>query len=168
MNKTFVKIVLWLSVIVWMGVIFWFSAQNASDSAELSGQTVRKLVQFFVRDFNDLPEHVQYDMVKNLEHLVRKAAHVTVFFILGILVTMALLQHEIKKRFQAALLICVLYAVSDEVHQIFVDGRGAQIVDVFIDSCGALAGICLVLLISRMNLIKMRITEILLLIKKNI
>jgi len=168
MNKTFLRIVLWLAVITWMGLIFYFSAQNASDSAELSGQTVRKLVEFFVKDFKDMPDHAQYSMVKNLEHMVRKTAHMAVFFVLGTLVTSALLQHTVKKRFWTALLICILYAVSDEVHQLFVEGRGAQIEDVFIDSLGALAGICLVLMINSLGFIKMRTTEIILLIKKHL
>jgi VanZ family protein len=36
---------------------------------------------------------------------------------------------------------CILYAISDEVHQLFVLGRGAQVVDVLIDSLGAFVGI---------------------------
>jgi VanZ family protein len=36
---------------------------------------------------------------------------------------------------------CVLYAVSDEVHQLFVPGRGAQVTDVLIDNAGAFVGI---------------------------
>ncbi|PGY12090.1 VanZ family protein [Bacillus sp. AFS031507] len=37
--------------------------------------------------------------------------------------------------------ICVLFAVSDEFHQLFVAGRGAQVKDVFNDSAGAMMGI---------------------------
>ena len=46
-------------------------------------------------------------------------------------------------------LVCVLYAISDEVHQLFVPGRGAQVKDVFIDSAGAIVGVGLYLIISR-------------------
>lgn len=38
-------------------------------------------------------------------------------------------------------MICILYAISDEVHQLFVPGRGGQVRDVIIDSAGAIAGI---------------------------
>jgi VanZ family protein len=48
-----------------------------------------------------------------------------------------------------ALLICVLYAISDEVHQLFVPGRGGQVKDIIIDSAGATVGIGVYLLISR-------------------
>jgi VanZ family protein len=40
-----------------------------------------------------------------------------------------------------SLVFCVLYAISDEVHQLFVPGRGAQVTDVMIDSFGAFVGI---------------------------
>jgi VanZ family protein len=48
------------------------------------------------------------------------------------------------------------YAASDEFHQVFVSGRSPLIVDVLIDTCGALAGILLLLLVrfihGRLNL----------------
>jgi len=47
--------------------------------------------------------------------------------------------------------ICVLYAVSDEVHQLFVPGRGRQVRDVLIDSAGAIVGIGLYRVVSRIN-----------------
>ena len=40
-------------------------------------------------------------------------------------------------------MFCSLYAISDEVHQLFVPGRGAQVKDVFIDIAGAAVGIFL-------------------------
>lgn len=40
-----------------------------------------------------------------------------------------------------ALVIYIIYAVSDEFHQLFVPGRGAQLKDVLIDCAGAAIGI---------------------------
>jgi VanZ family protein len=37
--------------------------------------------------------------------------------------------------------ICVLCAMLDEFHQLFVPGRGAQVKDVIIDTVGAIVGI---------------------------
>ena len=50
---------------------------------------------------------------------------------------------EVKgvKRIVLALVICVLCAMLDEFHQLFVPGRAAQVKDVIIDSIGAIAGI---------------------------
>ena len=39
-----------------------------------------------------------------------------------------------------ALLLCVLYAGSDEWHQLFVPGRTSSLFDVALDSCGAAFG----------------------------
>jgi VanZ family protein len=49
----------------------------------------------------------------------------------------------------AAWLFTVLYAVTDEIHQSFVPGRNASVVDVFIDAAGALAGLFLLLNVRR-------------------
>jgi VanZ family protein len=50
------------------------------------------------------------------------------------------LQINIKEVF-IALIFCILYATSDEIHQAFVPGRGPQVKDVFIDSAGSFIGI---------------------------
>ncbi|MFR1872919.1 MAG: VanZ family protein [Coprococcus sp.] len=38
------------------------------------------------------------------------------------------------------MLSAALYAVTDEIHQLFVPGRSGQITDVILDSCGGLIG----------------------------
>ena len=44
------------------------------------------------------------------------------------------------KGIAAAGIVCVLYAISDEIHQIFVPGRSGQFSDVLLDSAGAVIG----------------------------
>lgn len=43
-----------------------------------------------------------------------------------------------------AFLIAAIYAISDEIHQLFVDGRHGTAVDVVIDSLGALTALLLI------------------------
>ena len=69
--------------------------------------------------------------------VLRKGAHVTEYAILGLLLLRAV------GRELPALLIGVAYAITDEVHQHFVQGRHASPVDVAIDSAGILLGIVL-------------------------
>ncbi len=38
-------------------------------------------------------------------------------------------------------MICVLYAIFDEIHQLYVPGRSGEIIEVLIDSVGAGVGI---------------------------
>lgn len=74
---------------------------------------------------------------------IRKTAHFSVYLLLGVLVMNALRRSGVigLKAVALAIGICVLYAVSDEVHQLFVPGRGGQARDVLIDSAGAILGI---------------------------
>lgn len=69
-----------------------------------------------------------------LHGLIRKAAHFTNYAILFWL----LLRGPLTGRPYAALGICVLYALLDEGHQIFVPGRTPSLYDVALDSSGAL------------------------------
>jgi VanZ family protein len=67
--------------------------------------------------------------------LLRKLAHLTEYALLGALLLRA------TPRPGLALGLAALYATSDEVHQHFVEGRHAALVDVLIDTAGALVGI---------------------------
>lgn len=81
--------------------------------------------------------------------LMRKSAHFIAYLILGFLVSHALKNEAavspsiIWKRRGISLLLCVVYAISDEFHQVFVPGRGPLLKDVFIDGSGAALGILL-------------------------
>ncbi|WP_051910462.1 VanZ family protein [Carnobacterium pleistocenium] len=81
----------------------------------------------------------------DLHHFIRKNAHFFIYLILGGLVKYALTSTGIKgvKAIGIGLLICIVYAISDEAHQLLVPGRGGQLSDVVIDSWGAGLGISL-------------------------
>jgi len=57
-------------------------------------------------------------------------------------------------------LLCAIYAVSDEIHQMYVPGRGAQTADVLIDCSGAVAGLFLYWLTASLPGFKRRRKEI--------
>ena len=48
-----------------------------------------------------------------------------------------------------AIIICILYAISDKLHQLFVIGRSCELRDVFIDSLGSVSGIIIYNLIEK-------------------
>ena len=48
---------------------------------------------------------------------------------------------RLKRRWPIALAICVVYAVMDEIHQLFIPERAGMIADVLLDSAGAVTGI---------------------------
>ena len=144
------KFFLYLSfVLIWMGVIFGFSAQKSDQSDETSLGVGRIIAEIFVADFDAMPEDEQFELIDGWNTVIRKMAHFCEYAVLGIFVVMLLLQVKISKRktVMIGILICALYAVTDEVHQYFVPGRACQIRDVCIDSAGAAAGILLVTII---------------------
>ena len=147
MNKNRIRWILWSLVIIWMVMIFIFSAQPSEQSSALSGGFIQSIMDIVNPDFEKLPPEQQKIIIENFQHITRKAAHLLAYTVLGILCMTALQQHAMmkKKRMITAFLICICYAVTDEVHQLFVSGRSAQVTDVCIDSLGALIGIGLVI-----------------------
>ena len=76
--------------------------------------------------------------------LLRKAAHFTEYALLAALWWRALRSRVTESTaLLAALAIAVGYAITDEIHQTFVDGRTGSPVDVLIDTAGAATGVVL-------------------------
>ena len=69
--------------------------------------------------------------------LLRKLAHAAEYAVLGALLARA------TGRPRLAFALAVLYAISDELHQLAVPGRRGAALDVAIDAAGALTGIAL-------------------------
>lgn len=131
------KIVSWIFVCVWMALIFYLSHQSGEESSELSSGVMQTIVTIIT---SVLPLKIDLSQF----HLyIRKGAHFFAYFMLGILVINALKKNEkiIWKDLVYALMICVIYAISDEIHQVFVPGRSGEVRDVIIDSAGSLSGI---------------------------
>ena len=103
-------------------MIFLFSSQAGAESSKIS---------------NDL--------------IIRKLGHFSEYMLLGFFSFCYLSNlfieknkmRDFKKTVIFSFLFSVLYASSDEFHQTFVVGRDGNIVDVLIDSSGALVGILL-------------------------
>ncbi len=70
-----------------------------------------------------------------------KFIHAVAYMPLGFLFYMSLIKSGFRRYgFALAMLLTVLYGVTDEFHQAFVPGRYATIGDVMADSIGALLG----------------------------
>lgn len=115
-----------------MGVIFFFSHQPAGSSDTQSG--------FFVELLEPITPITDTDF---LTFLTRKAAHITIYFILGILVYGAVRQHiaSRKKAVLISLGAILGYATLDEIHQLFIPGRSGEVRDVLIDTVAGTVGI---------------------------
>lgn len=144
---TLKKLLSWTAVLLWMILIFNLSSQVAEQSNELS----TGITEVIIIIIEKVDPNADFD-IHAFNHIIRKNAHFFAYFVLGILVINAFRRSGVfgYKSIVLALLICVLYAVSDEVHQYFVPGRGPGVKDVFIDSAGAVVGIMLYLGISKL------------------
>jgi len=145
---TIKNVIRWLPALIWMGIIFYLSAQPAQESSELSSVVMHWLLDFVE---NWLTIDASY-----FHLVVRKGAHLSAYFILAMLTMYALgasfsldkcCSHWIPAGL--AFVICVLYAASDEIHQLFVPGRSGQLSDVGIDAFGALLGIGVYIIVKK-------------------
>ena len=139
-HRNSTHIFLWIAVFLWMALIFNLSSKAVEQSNSLSTEIAKTVV---VITEKVAPEKATEIDIRELNHLIRKKSHFLIYLVLGILSMGAVRQSRIYgiKGVVVTLLFCSLYAISDEVHQLFVPGRGAQISDVFIDIAGASVGI---------------------------
>lgn len=146
--------------LLWMVLIFMMSGADDDASNAQSGTICRFLCETFVDGFGELPPEEQQALQESLSFPVRKSAHFAEYTILGLLLTLtagawfpAGFSTEKKEssvlyprtgsfpvRIGGPLIIGTLYAVTDEIHQLFVPGRAGQARDVLIDACGIFVG----------------------------
>lgn len=126
-------IYLFLSV-AFMVIIFMFSSQTAETSGAESVFITEKILRFFT----DTPSQALLDIT---ETVFRKLCHFCEYAVLCILWYKTLRSFGCNSKKSAfSIIICVLYAISDEIHQYFVPGRACRLYDVFIDSFGGCTG----------------------------
>ena len=130
-------------VIFWMGFIFSFSSSEGEDSGSLSRDLLVKVIEV-VTPYKDGDAKME-ELVDVLHFPFRKLAHFTVYFILGATVINMFYAFNINKyTLILSVIICIVYAISDEVHQMFVSNRNGQISDVLLDSSGSCLAIYLI------------------------
>lgn len=122
----------WSMVIGWMVLIFIFSSQPGEVSNG-NNKFVIYVLNWIGIDLNSILGNLS-------DFIVRKAAHFIIYFILYLLSYRAVNTKKNKdiKGFIVPILMVILYAISDEIHQAFVPGRGPALKDVLVDTSGGL------------------------------
>ena len=149
-----------LPALVMMYVIYSFSAQTGEVSGTLSYETSKTIVLAYNRILDKgYSNELLNILILQIHPLVRKLAHVGVYFALAITVAFPLYVYRIRGffLFLTGGVFCVLFAFLDEYHQSFVAGRGPSLRDVGIDSIGIVLGLIiaqLVCFIGRKTLFK--------------
>jgi VanZ family protein len=82
-----------------------------------------------------------------------KVGHFGIYFILGYLLTRMLCAGDVNKLtksvFIGAIILGSLYGMSDEIHQMFVPGRNADIADWIADTLGVISAQVAVIFLSK-------------------
>ncbi|MCD7773759.1 MAG: VanZ family protein [Ruminococcus sp.] len=153
-SRTAFNIIVWILTLLWLCVIFRFSAMPAQQSSEQSSLIISVLNSLFNLDLSSGEIIQKFSIAQSIDFFVRKTAHFTEYAILGVLSFLSfseLGRRQARRRmfqFSASLIFCLLYAASDETHQLFVSGRSAAVRDVLIDFLGSVAGVAVILLVT--------------------
>lgn len=127
MNKKiyhFVSLILWLLTVV---LIFFLSHQTGEESSNSSGS-------FLVFIESILKTEVS-------EGFLRTAAHFTEFMVLGLLTINLSYSYKGYLSPYKAVIFGSLYAVTDEIHQIFIPNRACELKDYLVDTAGVVIGV---------------------------
>jgi len=139
----------WLPVFVGMAIIFIFSTGVFSSS---NTSWLAKTVLCF------LIPGISAEEVGWINSFIRKAAHILEYFLLGLLLFRAFRGGSVASfhwRWSFfALIMIVLLAAGDEIHQFFVPTRSASPLDVGIDTAGGMLAqfACVLWYVARMKL----------------
>ncbi|WP_257350233.1 VanZ family protein [Pseudalkalibacillus decolorationis] len=142
-------ILYWLPVLIWVGIIFYSSSQPYQEQdikPFLSDQIPLDWVSglFGNLEFDYAGEEVSVDQLGEagfVEFFLRKLAHLSVYFILFLLIYRAIFcTTKIKYIKTTALLLSFIYAASDEFHQGFTANRSPYTEDVLLDTVGIIIG----------------------------
>ena len=118
-------------VLLWLSVVYGMSSFDATASQSQSNIIVNIINELFnISDINT---------INTISFIIRKIAHFSEYFILGML--MYNMMHNFNKKYYIAMIICILCASLDELYQSFIPGRSSKILDVIIDSSGAILGV---------------------------
>ena len=152
MNKTIKIILLFILAIVWMICIYKLSSMNSNNS---NGKSTG-ILSIFIEDALDITNeygitnsHPSDEKIERISLLIntpmRKVMHASVYFVLSfflmILLNILLEHKKIWITIILTSLLCIFFAIGDEYHQTFVDGRTGQTIDIVIDTIGSVLGL---------------------------
>ncbi len=140
-----IRIILVILLIGTFYMIFNFSNQDGQKSGGLS----RKVTTIIVEKILFISDDTKVEKIEQIEPIIRKLAHFSIYMVTGILLMSlaSTYQMETMRKIYISMLIGMIYAISDEIHQVFVPDRAAKVTDVIIDTLGVGTGIAMVLII---------------------
>ncbi len=138
------KILIWIPAIIMAMLIFGFSKQDGEESRGLSYKAADIILTVCdkagIVDYND---NNRDSMIESVQFPIRKAAHMTEYAVLSVLIMLALIVDGLKGTRLPVIsaIIATVFAATDEFHQRFVPGRYGCLRDVLIDAAGSIIGL---------------------------
>ncbi len=134
----------WALSLLWSVKIFWFSTGTFRGAA--TGRVLRSVLAAL----NIVLSEGTFRLV---HQALRKGAHVAEYAVLFLLLYRSIggsgfLRWKPKTAALAAA-VCVAYSLTDELHQVFVRGRGPSLADCALDAAGGLAALVILRTISK-------------------
>lgn len=147
MKINILRIILIILLLGTFYIIFGFSSQDGEESSGVS-RTITEKITSNAKWVQEKSEDEKQETLDMVEKVIRKIAHFSIYTVVGILLMALMSTYNLSNRKRAIIseITGIIYASSDEIHQLFTPGRSAQITDVMIDSMGVLLGILLVIL----------------------
>lgn len=146
------RFLLFVPALLFMCMIFSFSGETGEESSSLSltvTTTVVDSINNVVYDKTMSNDSYQ-NLIDTLHTPVRKLAHMSEYAILYLLIFFPLMTYNIRFSIYhliCPVVICFLYACTDEFHQTFIDERCGQFSDVLIDMSGTLISVIITFLV---------------------
>jgi VanZ family protein len=144
----------WLPVILVMAFIYWMSTD--AFAVARTSRIIDPILRF-------LAPSLSRKEILMIHGMIRKAAHVIVYLILGILLFRAFRAGSHERRWwrwaSSSLAVVVLYAMTDEFHQLYVPVRTASLVDVGLDTFGGLLAQCVSILWHRRHRPEVKLSQ---------
>lgn len=150
MKTNILRIILLLLLLGTFYIIFGFSSQDGEESGSIS-RNITETIASKISQIRELENGKREEVLYRMEKVIRKIAHFSIYTIVGILLMLLISTYNLKEKYRVniSLIIGILYASSDELHQKFIAGRSAKITDVMIDTLGVMVGITLIMIVKQ-------------------
>lgn len=139
MKRRIIGIILLLLTLFWLFFIRNLSSQNGEDTTSLSLQISKFIAGFF------FPDGYSLNQLNKLHMIIRKMAHIGLFFIFGVLITsmVILLLNKLSIKMQIIILLSISAVISfyDEASKISIVGRHFSLGESFLNMFSSFLGI---------------------------
>ena len=141
MAKAF-PFIMWAVTLLWIALVYFLSSQTGARTTALSLRLATFLGRIFQISPGELPA---------FHASLRSAAHVAVYFVLGLCACASVRLSFPQKRFVwlYIIVICSLFAVLDEVRKAYIPGRHCSYFEAGLNIAGVVAGVAFVLFLQK-------------------